>query len=341
MKTNVAVFWFLLILGSLSFGISLSDALTKAKIVNSNYMLSGYALEKTNLEYEKAIIESTNKEEELNAEVSRLNGLSDYLRNYVRSYYTEVVIGYFDMRIAQIAAEAAQLSYLNTKIDYERKTDLLQKSILSEPEWKESEISLNDALDAYEKADIDYKNKVFEYQRCTGLDEKTVVDIPTPDYTRFTVSEEAWQKTHRDLQNATLSYEIAKYAVDTLPSATSAYNRKIKTHNLKQKEVALKIAQISALDEKKKTEQTLFYKKRQIENAQKRVAIAQAEMQDIQNRFGKGLVTEVQIHTQQISLSNAQRTLLTNQSEYWSAFFDYIIAIALPLDDVLKSLGEK
>jgi len=341
MKLNVVIFCSLLILSSLSLGIPLSDALTKAKTVNSNFMLSGYALEKTNLEYEKAMIESTNKEEELNAQVARLNGLSDYQRNYVRSYYSEVVIAYFDMRIAQIASEVAQLTYMNAKIDNEKKTGLLQKSILSEPEWKESQINLNDALDAYEKADIDFNNRVSEYKRYTSLDEKTMIDIPTPEYTRYTVSEESWKRTHRELRSAAYAYEIAKYAVDTLSSSTSAYNQKLKAHNLKQKEVALKIAQITALDEKKKLEQTLFYKKRQIENALKRVTIAEAEMQDIQNRFSKGLVTEAQIHNQKISLLNAQKNLLTNHSEYWAAFFDYIIAIDLPLDDVVKSLGEK
>jgi outer membrane protein TolC len=129
--------------------------------------------------------------------------------------------------------------------------------------------------------------------------------------------------------------------VDTLPSSTSAYNRKIATHNLKQKEVSLKIAQITALDDKKELEQTLFYKKRQIENSLKKVTIAESDMKDMNERFKKGLVTESQVNTQKISLLSAEKTLIENQVSYWDAFLDYIIAIDINLDDVVKVSGAK
>jgi hypothetical protein len=341
MKKGVLIAFICVTILSLSFSISLSEALVKAKTVNSNYMLSGYTLEKINLEYDKAVIEASNKEEEMNAEVTRLEDLIEYYKAYIKEYYSEMIISYLDMRSAQKESEITQLEYLNMKIDNEKKAGLLQKSILSEQEWKESEIDLNDSLDAYEKADIDYKNRIAEYKRYTGFDETTVIDIPTPDYLKFVVSDEIWQKKYKELLSSQLAYDIAKYNVDTLPSSTSAYNRKIATHNLKQKEVSLKIAQITALDDKKELEQTLFYKKRQIENSLKKVTIAESDMKDMNERFKKGLVTESQVNTQRITLLSAEKTLIENQVSYWDAFLDYIIAIDINLDDVVKVSGAK
>lgn len=316
------------------FCVTPVEVLTKAREVNDNFILAGLTLEKTNLEYEKSLIEATNRKMEIAAEIARLTGLTGY-ENYIKSFYNEVIAAFFSLKSSQKAAEISGINFAITKLEHEKNDGLLKKALLSEPEWKNSRIKLDEALDVYEKAQEDLKNLTTNYKRTAGY-ETLELDISAPDFTQFLVTEEVWLKKARGYLNAKLNYDSAKYDQDTLFTSASEYAKKIAAYNLKQKELDLKIAQINALNDKRTKEQSLFYEKRQIDNALKKVEMSASDLKDMTDRLKKGLITETQLNQQKVILLTAEKLWVDSQKNYWTTFLDYLIIIGISLDSLFK-----
>jgi hypothetical protein len=84
------------------YSASLLTIVAAAKGVNGNYRLYELNTEKTQLDYDKALIEAMNTKAELAAESSRASGENGLLNN-LSSFYSEIINDIFEIKNKKIS----------------------------------------------------------------------------------------------------------------------------------------------------------------------------------------------------------------------------------------------
>ncbi len=327
---------FILVLFSVSFSMELPELFKKAMEVNSNYILSELALEKADMEYQKAVIESTNKKTELSAEISLLNGKSS-VDKYVKSFYTEIIGAVFSVRSSEKALEVARLNYENSKMDFEKSEGLFKKSLLSKQDLDNAQITLEDKENSLNKAREDYDNLLADFSRYTGIEwsEVSGIVLEIPDYRKYMVSEETWFAKSYSIEIAQKNLESAVYDLENLYSNSSEYTKRSSEIAKKQKEIDFEMAEITLRNDKRTSEQNLEYLRKQLENLNGKLEIERDIFKDTEDRYKKELVSQQQYNQQKISCLNSEKQVIDAQKNYWNSLIAYLMSTGKTPEDIL------
>lgn len=327
---------FIVLLTSITLSMEVQELFNRAKEVNSNYILSELALEKATMEYDKSMIEASNRKSELSAETAFLNGKSS-ADKYVKSFYTEIIGAVFSIKSSEKALDIAKLNYENSNIDYEKNEGLFKKALLSKQDLDDSRIDLDDKLNSLNKAQQDFDNLIDDFKRYTGIEWSQASDtsIEIPDYRKYLVNEDTWFAKSLSLGSSRKNLESAEYEVENLYSNSSEYAKRSAEINRKQKEIELEMSEITLRNDKRTSEQSLEYSRKQLENLAGKLEIEKDIFKDTQDRYEKELVSKQQFYQQKISFLNSEKQLIDAQKSYWNSLTGYLMSIGRTPEDVL------
>ncbi|HOO34291.1 MAG TPA: TolC family protein, partial [Thermotogota bacterium] len=186
-KILVSVFVTLLVMTT-AYSASLLSIVDAAKTVNSNYKLYELSMEKTQLDYDKAMIEATNKKAELSAKSSKASG-DNSTQNNLSSFYSEILNDIFDIKSKEITCQTNELTVKIAEIDANDKENLFKKGLVSENDLKDASLTLKEAKSDLEQAKEDLELSLNNYKKDTSLEWEDM-DLFVPEYEALLISDD-------------------------------------------------------------------------------------------------------------------------------------------------------
>jgi len=188
-KILVSVFVTLLVMTT-AYSASLLSIVDAAKTVNSNYKLYELSMEKTQLDYDKAMIEATNKKAELSAKSSKASG-DNSTQNNLSSFYSEILNDIFDIKSKEITCQTNELTVKIAEIDANDKENLFKKGLVSENDLKDASLTLKEAKSDLEQAKEDLELSLNNYKKDTSLEWEDM-DLFVPEYEALLISDDCF-----------------------------------------------------------------------------------------------------------------------------------------------------
>jgi len=318
-----------------TFSTSLITIVDRAKEVNPNYVLSELNSEKAELDYEKAMIEAMNEKMELAAEINKFSGDQQVLRN-LTDFYAEILDDIFTVKTQKLDKQIKALNVEIAKKDYEDKKDLFDKDLVSENDLTDASLTYQDAQSSLSKSEKDLQVALDTFKRDTSLDYDEV-DLFVPEYEKILVSKEEWVDANISVKIASDNVDIASYDKQNLSSNASKYQKKLADINLKQKEIDMRLAVISAEDQKQNFEDTLDFLKEQLETLDERVGLVKDNLDDIKTRYKKGLVSETELNNQEIAYLNQLNQYYSTLNSYWTTLSNYLLNSDSDLEELIRN----
>ena len=332
-KILISVFVSLLVLTT-AYSTSLLTIVDSPKTVNSNYTLYELNREKTQLDYDKGMIEAMNRKAELAAESSRASG-ENKTQNYLSSFYSEILNDIFDVKTKEISHQSAVLTVKVAEIDYNDKENLYKKGLVSENDLKDASLTLQEAKSDLEQAKDDLDFATSNYKKDTSLDWESM-DLFIPDYEALLISDDKWLEESLSVEMSDYSLEMAKYDIQNLSSNSSLYDKKVADISLKQKEIDLELAKESALDQKDNFEDGLYFTYKGLQTSIERVAIAKEDLEDVQERYNKGLVSDTEVYNQEKQYLSKISGYNNSLKSYWTTLSSYLLNADSDLEALIR-----
>jgi len=322
-KILVSVFVTLLVMTT-AYSASLLSIVDAAKTVNSNYKLYELSMEKTQLDYDKAMIEATNKKAELSAKSSKASG-DNSTQNNLSSFYSEILNDIFDIKSKEITCQTNELTVKIAEIDANDKENLFKKGLVSENDLKDASLTLKEAKSDLEQAKEDLELSLNNYKKDTSLEWEDM-DLFVPEYEALLISDDEWLEVSLSVLTSEYSLEQSKYDIQNLSLNSSLYDKKIADISLEQSEIDLELSKETALNQKDTYEDGLYYTYKQLQTSIERVNIAQDELDDVIERYNKGLVSETDFYTQKKQYLSTVSQYDSSLKSYWTTLSSYLIS---------------
>jgi outer membrane protein TolC len=306
-----------------------------AKGVNGNYRLYELNTEKTQLDYDKALIEAMNTKAELAAESSRASG-ENRIQGNISSFYSEILNDIFDIKTKELSVQTNELTVKISDISYNDKENLYDKGLVSENNFKDASLTLKDAKSDRDKAKTDLDIALDSFKKDTSLDWDGA-DLFVPDCQLLLVNEEKWIEESLSVQISEYSLEMGKYDIQNLSSNSSLYDKKIADISLEQKEIDLEIAKENALSQKDNYEDGLEYTYKQLQTSMERVNLAKDDLEDVQERYTKGLVSDTEVYNQEKQYLSKVSQYNNSLKSYWTTLSSYLLNADSDMEELIRA----
>lgn len=328
-------FFIIMILGFavISFTNPIGELFKNALNSNKGIKMTMLNFESAQMDYEKALIESSNKKTLLSAEISMLNERSSYRKGQA-DFYSEIADAFFAVKASQIELEISQLQLGIVQNDYKNAKLSFEKGMISLNSLKDSEVAVIDAQSQEEKARKDYNDALTAFKRATGT-EFADYEVKPCNYKDCGFSYEAFKENDLSLKAQQISLQLAEYDLQNLSSNSSYYEKRgleikleISQMNLKNKEDSVSESYENALA----TVSSLYSS---LQSSGVKLQIKQSVYEDSQKRFEKGFVSEKDNINQKISYMSAQKAYNENIKSYIKALVSLILNCGLSVGEAV------
>ncbi|HPJ89478.1 MAG TPA: TolC family protein, partial [Thermotogota bacterium] len=138
--------------------------------------------------------------------------------------------------------------------------------------------------------------------------------------------DDEWLEVSLSVLTSEYSLEQSKYDIQNLSLNSSLYDKKIADISLEQSEIDLELSKETALNQKDTYEDGLYYTYKQLQTSIERVNIAQDELDDVIERYNKGLVSETDFYTQKKQYLSTVSQYDSSLKSYWTTLSSYLIS---------------
>jgi len=321
------------------FGQSAKEMIDSAKQVNANYRIYELNMKKNQLDYDKTVIEAINKKSEFAAEISRLNSENQTQGN-LSAFYTEILNRIFEVKTQQINLAMSDISQKIAELDYQDSQNLFDKGLISSTDLQNASITLRDAKTDNEQKAGDLDLALKNYKEDVGLEWESV-DIFLPDYNQYVITDNKWLEDSKSVQISEYNLEMAEFDIENLSMNASKYDQTIADIVLEQKKIDLRLSKENALNQKRDLEDSLYFLKKQLETLQERLSLSNDDLEDVQTRHQKGLVSDTQLFNQEKSQLSVLSQYTTTLKSYWTTLSQYVINSDQDLEEALRKNLEK
>ncbi|HOO34345.1 MAG TPA: TolC family protein, partial [Thermotogota bacterium] len=152
------------------------------------------------------------------------------------------------------------------------------------------------------------------------------MDLFVPEYEALLISDDEWLEVSLSVLTSEYSLEQSKYDIQNLSLNSSLYDKKIADISLEQSEIDLELSKETALNQKDTYEDGLYYTYKQLQTSIERVNIAQDELDDVIERYNKGLVSETDFYTQKKQYLSTVSQYDSSLKSYWTTLSSYLIS---------------
>ncbi|MDD3601306.1 MAG: TolC family protein [Defluviitoga tunisiensis] len=315
-----------------SFSIGLVDVFETSKEKSNIYKMAQIDLEKTLLDYDKAMIEAINKKAELAGELAYQQGLMNY-NSSIKEYYSDILDRIFNLYLQEINVNVANLQLKSAQITYDNNSELFNRGLISSDDLKSSELTVKDAENNLKNANInletaqDNLSKIYE-----GNIKEITINIPALE--GFFVSDDEYLNNSYALKLSKLNVELSEYDLNNLPSNASNYTVKITQATHQKNLLTLEDTNEKLKEAHKLTKNSLEILYRTLQNLKERVDLSQNTFNDTKNRFDKGLVSELELISSNIEYLNAQKNYYDSLKNYLETYINYVVDTGRSLKEV-------
>lgn len=325
---------FLMVIPLIAFSATIMDLFQSAQASNTTFTLAQLNLKLANMNYDKAMIQASDKGEELSAELNHISSLISYT-NKLRGYYEQIDNAVFNILTSEIDVEVGKLNLQVVTTDYNNSKSLFKKSLISENDLKEASITVSNSQSQLKNFVWAYNDAVKNFKQTTGSDWKDI-EINVPKFESLLASQDVWMKNDLSVESAKLSLQIAQYSLQNIPSNSSEYARETAKIQVKQSEINYENAQISSEESFLSSKQNLEFIYTSLLNSRKSLEISDEKLKDMKQRYDQGLVSETAYIHQRIQYLNAKKSYYKSLNNYWNALCTYLISVGLKPEEVLK-----
>ena len=318
----------------IAFSTTLMDLYQSAQASNTTFTFAQLNLKLVNMNYNKAMIQASDKGEKLSADLNHVSNLISYT-NKLKGYYVQVNNAVFNILTSKIDVEVGKLNLQVATIDYNNSTSLFKKSLISENDLKEASITVSNSQNQLKNFVWTYNDAVKEFKQITGADWKDI-EIDVPDFESFLVGQDMWMKNDLSVESAKLSLQIAQHNSQNIPSNSSEYTKETAQIQLQQSEINYENARISSEESFLSSKQNLEFTYTSLLNSRKNLEISAEEMKNMKQRYDQGLVSETTYINQRIQYLNIKKSYYKLLNNYWNALCTYLVSVDLKPEEALK-----
>ena len=325
---------FLMVIPLVAFSATIVDLFQSAQASNTTFTIAQLNLKLANMNYDKAMIQASNKGEKLSAELNHVSSLISYTNN-LKGYYEQIDDAVFKVLTSEIDLEVGKLNLQAAIINYNNSESLFKKSLISENDLKEVSITASNSQNQLKNLEWEYNDAVKNFKQTTGSDWKDI-EISIPKFESLPASQSVWMKNDLSVESADLNLQIAQYNLQNIPSNSSEYTKEIAQIQVKKSEINYENAQLSSEESFLSSKQNLEFTYTSLLNSKKSLEISYENLKDMKLRYDQGLVSETDYINQRIQYLNAKENYYKSLNKCWNALCTYLISFNLKPEEALK-----
>jgi hypothetical protein len=314
------------------FCVTVNDFFSDSLNGNADYELVLLSKEKYLMDYDKAMIEATTEEDELNAENSYYSSMNSEKSDMI-SLYQSFLSDLFNLYTEGINLKTNEMNLADASETYQNNIYLNEKKIVSDSDLRESKLSLEEEQINYNTSLRNYNDYLEEFSKLTSISfDEIVLNVFKPE--NFFVSDEEYLNNDYSLKSSELTLEISEYVFENMSSLSSEYDLKDQEIQVKENKLNYENALESSQEANEDYIIDLNDKYNTIYINDGNLELSKYEFDDISVRYEKGSISDMDYRSSYVNMLNSQNSYYSSLLDYYNTVIEYIISVGGDVSDI-------
>jgi len=286
------------------------------------------------MEFERSQIEATSHGEELKARMTYVSAQLSW-QQAVQGFFSDILGSLLDVLTTGIDETIAKINLEDASRTHADNQVLFNKKLLSETELKSSGLERDEARVNLESVTRDRSTATRSFQDISSLNPDQI-DLPFPAPSGFFLSDAEFSSQNLSFQSARLALENAQNEMQNLSSWASPFEKKQVELSLKKQQLSTTAVESSMVDEHTRLKNSILGLYTSARVSSSRWELESGKLDDVHQRYQKGLVSEKDLWSQQKTTLSAQKTYLSSMRQYLQELINYLVQTGRDPLEVLR-----